>query len=119
MSSMSLNWWFAPHGASVYPTVKRKGVMIMCMDPLSRVQLLVAEAIDALSLSCEKHTADPAVVEAVLSRLREARQQLGRAQASHSRRQAWRLTRDAIVRVATELAVRALMTTNCTLADVL
>lgn len=89
----------------------------MCLDPLPRVQLLIAEAIDQLVLSCEKQTVDPAVVEAILSRLRAAKQQLGRAQTSRSRCQAFKLTREVIVKVATELAFWALMTTNCLLQD--
>ena len=89
----------------------------MCMDPLSRVQVLVAAAINDLVADYERHPVDPAVLKAVLSRLRKAQRLLKRAQAGHSREKAWQLTREVIAKVVVELAINALRTTIYKLAD--
>src|SRR6266516_573921 len=88
----------------------------MCLDPLGRVQLLVAEAIRILAETAEAHVAhDPGVVEAVRARLRDAEIQLREVQAGFSRQEAWRVTREVIREVTVtliELLIRA-STTHC------
>src|SRR6266705_504467 len=59
---------------------------------------------------------DPAVARAVLSRLRDAEAQLQDAEAQFSRRKGWEITMDVITRVATEIVLRALASSNCLLA---
>ncbi len=88
----------------------------MCFDPLTRAQLLVAEAIRILAHETEVSARDPAVARAVLSRLRDAEAHLQDAEAQFSRRKGWEITMDVITRVATEIVLRALASSNCLLA---
>ena len=95
----------------------------MCLDPLGRTQILVAEAIHLLAEAEEKRAAhDPGVVEAVRARLREMEERLREVQAGFSRREAKRVTREIIrevVIIGIELLLRALTTScNCSLAAV-
>ena len=95
----------------------------MCLDPLGRTQILVAEAISMLAEAEGKRAAhDPGVGEAVRARLREMEERLREVQAGFSRREAWRVTREIIREVAIigiELLLRALTTScNCSLAAV-
>src|SRR6266581_351863 len=83
------------------------------MDPLARVQLLISDAIRLVAEDVNGREADPAVVNAVVARLRDAKAQLEDAQGQFSRRKAWQVTLGVLEHVVVELIIRALATSNC------
>lgn len=85
----------------------------MCLDPLALAQLRLSEAIERLAQDISSRADDPAVAEAVLARLRSAQDQLAMVQAGYSRREAWRVTMEVAGRVAIEMLLRTLATSNC------
>lgn len=86
----------------------------MCLDPVAREQLLVAEAIRNLAKTATALAAkDPRVAATVLAKLRSAERQLRNVQAGFSRAVAWRVTKTVVrevVVLAVELAIRVAAT---------